>query len=379
VESMGLFGVVISKMEVRKMQRRMRRSHRARAEQGIAPLGGNRPFGWQDNRKALELVEAQLLRRAAREFVVGRSLTSIVAEWQRLGVKTSRGNTWTAKSLKVTLSNARLCGWREINGELIRDATGTPVVGDWEPVLTPDEWQAVRGVFDTRRGRVVHPDGTVGGTLPQDFREHRYLLTGVVRCGRPGPDGVICNTRLRVTRQKDCKQHIYSCPSKTAGGCGGLGRRGDKVDEFVSEAVLAKLEQRRLVAVRDAGPWPAQTQLADLESRLGELRAQWRARKISNELFFTEVPHLESEIGRLRGERERHQAVAQRARTRAETDTSEIRRRWSLSEEDGGLPLSTKRAYVREALHAIVVHPIGGGHGRLNRFDPTKLELIWRA
>ena len=33
-ESMGLFGAVISKMEVRKMQRRMRRSHRARAESG---------------------------------------------------------------------------------------------------------------------------------------------------------------------------------------------------------------------------------------------------------------------------------------------------------------------------------------------------------
>jgi hypothetical protein len=43
VESMGLFGAVISKMEVRKMQRRMRRSHRARAEEG-RPSGGPRPF-----------------------------------------------------------------------------------------------------------------------------------------------------------------------------------------------------------------------------------------------------------------------------------------------------------------------------------------------
>jgi DNA invertase Pin-like site-specific DNA recombinase len=39
VESMGLFGAVISKMEVRKMQRRMRRSHRARAEQGGRSAG----------------------------------------------------------------------------------------------------------------------------------------------------------------------------------------------------------------------------------------------------------------------------------------------------------------------------------------------------
>jgi hypothetical protein len=43
VESMGLFDAVIPKMEVRKMQRRMRTSHRARASQG-KPLGGTRPF-----------------------------------------------------------------------------------------------------------------------------------------------------------------------------------------------------------------------------------------------------------------------------------------------------------------------------------------------
>src|SRR5215467_4960767 len=45
VESMGLFGAVISKMEVRKMQRRMRNSHRVRASQGTPP-GGTRADAW---------------------------------------------------------------------------------------------------------------------------------------------------------------------------------------------------------------------------------------------------------------------------------------------------------------------------------------------
>lgn len=85
---MGLFGAVISKMEVRKMQRRMRSSHRARANQGT-PAGGTRPLGWRDDRLALEPGEAALLRRAAEEFTAGRSLNSIVNEWQRLGVVTS--------------------------------------------------------------------------------------------------------------------------------------------------------------------------------------------------------------------------------------------------------------------------------------------------
>lgn len=44
VEGMGLVGVAFSKIESRKVRRRMRRFHRARAEDG-KPAGGTRPFG----------------------------------------------------------------------------------------------------------------------------------------------------------------------------------------------------------------------------------------------------------------------------------------------------------------------------------------------
>ncbi|GGS92669.1 hypothetical protein GCM10010156_58660 [Planobispora rosea] len=65
VESMGMFGVVISKMEARKIQRRMRRSHQARAMQG-KPVGGVRPFGWKADRLTLDPAEAPLIQKAAR-------------------------------------------------------------------------------------------------------------------------------------------------------------------------------------------------------------------------------------------------------------------------------------------------------------------------
>jgi len=139
VESMGLFGAVISKMEVRKMQRRVRRAHRRRAEEGI-PVGGHRPFGWQADRVSLNPVEAPLLQQAARDFIAGRSLRSIVNEWSSKGVRTPRGGEWQTRVLKGTLSNPRLCGWRKLGDELVRDDNGDPVVGKWEAILTPDEW-----------------------------------------------------------------------------------------------------------------------------------------------------------------------------------------------------------------------------------------------
>ncbi|MGW0058959.1 recombinase family protein [Streptosporangium sandarakinum] len=374
-ESMGLFGAVISKMEVRKMQRRMRRSHRTRAEQGL-PVGGTRPFGWLPDRLTLDPAEAPLVRQAVLDLIAGRSLHSIATQWRRDGVKTSLGNDWTPRSLKVTVTNPRICGWRQINnGELVRDASGNPVVGQWEPIVSPEQWMAVKNLFDARKGHYVYRDGRVGHILSQDFRDPKYLLTGFLRCGRPKPDGTPCNTSLRVTHSKDCVQHIYICPGKTAGGCGGVGRRGDMVDLYISEAVLAKLEEVQLASTAESAEWTGEKEYEDAKSRLEELRTQWAAGNISNELFFSTAPDLEKRIARLRTEAQNFTASLQRRRSRSDTDVAEIRRRWYLAEEDGGLPLSVKRSYIREALHAVIIYPSGGGR---RPFNPDLLEPIWR-
>ncbi|MFF0243637.1 recombinase family protein [Streptosporangium sandarakinum] len=373
-ESMGLFGAVISKMEVRKMQRRMRRSHRTRAELGV-PVGGTRPFGWLPDRLTLDPREAPLVRQAILDLIAGRSLHSITTQWQKDGVKTSLGNLWTSSSLKLTVTNPRVCGWRQINGELVRDAEGNPIVGQWEPIVSPEQWMAVKSLFDARKGHYIHPSGQIGHILPRDFREPNYLLTGFLRCGRTKPDGSPCNASLRVTHNKDCVQHIYVCPTKTVGGCGGLGRRGDMVDLYISEAVLAKLEEVQIAASAGPAEWTGQLEYEDAKSRLEELRNQWTAGNISNELFFSMAPDLEKRIGRLRAEAQKFMASVERRLARSSTDVTEIRRRWYLSEEEGGLPLSIKRSYIREALHAVIIYPSGKGR---RAFNPDLLEPIWR-
>ena len=40
------------------------------------------------------------------------------------------------------------------------------------------------------------------------------------------------------------------------------------------------------------------------------------------------------------------------------------------------MPLSQKRAYLREALHAVIVRPAGRGR---QAFNADLLELIWRV
>ncbi|WP_242911093.1 recombinase family protein [Actinomadura terrae] len=372
VESMGLMGAVISRMEVKKMRRRVRQWHRGRAEKGAVPTGG-RAFGWKEDRVTLDPVEAAAIRKAVGEFIGGRSLNSIVKEWQERGLKTPRGNDWTTSPTRKMLANPRLCGWRMIKGELV-EKDGVPVEGEWEPIISTEQWEALRAIFETRKGNVLKEDGSVRQPLPRDHTEHRYLLTGVLRCGRILPDGTMCNTKLRVLNNRKRGTFRYFCKSKAQGGCGALARRGDKLEEFVSEAVLAKLEERGAVAAREVGPWPGQAELEEREGQMRELRDRFRQRKITNELFFQLIEDLEPEIARLRADRARYELAAQQA----ERDVTDIRRRWYSETDDDRLDISQKRTYVRECFHAIIVHPAGKGNGSRSKFDPDLLEPIWR-
>jgi DNA invertase Pin-like site-specific DNA recombinase len=373
VEGMGLIGVAFSKMEARKIQRRMRQWHRDRAEDGKPP-GGTRPFGWQDDRLTLEPTEAALLRKATEDFIAGRALNSIVRDWQQRGVKTSTGREWTQRSLRSTLDNPRLCGWRRIGGELVRDETGLPIKGQWAPIISPEQWQAIDAIISARKGRRVAPDGSPADALPHDHREHKYLLGGILRCGKPRPDGAPCNARLRVTHHRDCRQHLYACPTRSQGGCGGLGRRGDKVDEYITEMVLAKLEEREAVAADGAGPWPGETELLRIEGKLATLRAEWQQDQVSDDFFFSTVRQLEARQSELRRQRSRHEAATQRAIA----DVANVRRRWTAPTCEGGLDISQKRTIIREALHAVIVMPAGKGNGSRGTFNPDLLVPIWR-
>jgi hypothetical protein len=74
-------------------------------------------------------------------------------------------------------------------------------------------------------------------------------------------------------------------------------------------------------------------------------------------------------------EQAKHALAIQRVTQASATDIRALRERWYKPEEDGGLPISQKRAYVREALHAVIVYPAGPGR---KPFDPDLLEPIWR-
>jgi uncharacterized protein YmfQ (DUF2313 family) len=125
----------------------------------------------------------------------------------------------------------------------------------------------------------------------------------------------------------------------------------------------------RALAVEE---WTGAGELASCQRQLDELGRQWRSGGISNEFFFANVRQLEKEISRLRAEQARHAVHTQRRSLNVE----DIRRRWYASDDDGGFDVMQKRAYIREALHAVIIHPTRT-QGR-TPFNPDLLEPIWR-
>lgn len=116
-------------------------------------------------------------------------------------------------------------------------------------------------------------------------------------------------------------------------------------------------------------PWSGEADISRLEGKLATLRQQWTTDDISSSFFFTTVRHVEQDLQQLRNEQAKRNLRA----VRAQRDFVDVRERWY----GGQLDLSQKRAYIREALHAVVVHPVGRG-GRVP-FNPDLLGLVWRG
>ena len=84
--------------------------------------------------------------------------------------------------------------------------------GQWEPILTEDE-------YDIRGGRVgAIPRGGAESRLGAKGRGYRtiYLLSPFVRCGN-------CSARMIGSRRRNRRgelEEFYRCPAKGNGGCG---------------------------------------------------------------------------------------------------------------------------------------------------------------
>ncbi|MER5638732.1 recombinase family protein [Kitasatospora sp. NPDC002227] len=356
-EYRGLLGVAAARSETKKKKRRARLNHLARAERG-EPVSGRRPFGWGDDKKTLRAAEAKVIAEGVRGLLAGKSITTVTHGFIASGITSTMGNSWQLQTVKQILRNPRICGYRKLNGELVTDSDGNPVVGQWEAIVSPKEWYAVTALLDKRRTAGGWDGSGDGKRTPR-----KYLSTGLLRCGRELAPGRRCHTKLNGAPAR--KTHAYRCRSVLDGGCDRLSRQGPAIDKLLTELVLAKLEQRNAERQPVEEVWADEVVMEAAQRRKTALEARWHAEEISDSTFFSLLKKEEAEIKRLTNERK---AWAARQETRRHQVT-DIRAQWD------SMDLQQRRTVLFDALEAVIVLPgVKGSH----KFDPATIIPVWK-
>ena len=127
-------------------------------------MGGRRPFGYEADGVTVRPSEAAALRQAAEEILAGRSVISIVKEWNQRGITTTAGNRWSITTLRRMLLRARNAGLMEHRGEVVGPA-------EWPAIIDEPTWRALVAVLGDPGRRTTPGPG------------RRWLGSGIYECG----------------------------------------------------------------------------------------------------------------------------------------------------------------------------------------------------
>lgn len=166
---------------------------------------------------------------------------------------------------------------------IVRDPkTGEYLMGNWEPIIDLDTWWAVQ----SRRDRnLVRKDGSA---VDKSGWPKRHLGAGIYRCavcGKPmktGGTGAIRNKRY----------YTYRCD-------GHVNRMGEKIDEYVIEAVRAFLKRPDFKSVL-VTPVDNTKRLKELEEELAKINSQINQTK---KMFIEERDNFDPEFVELINDR----------------------------------------------------------------------------
>lgn len=327
--------------------------------------GGQRPFGFEPQRKGIRESEAKILREMAARITDGESYRTVAIDLNRRGITTQHGKKWGSINVRNVLVRPINAGLDEHKG-IIRKAK-TP------GILTEDEWVALQAAILLSRTRSGHPGR---------FRKH--LLNGLLFCG-------LCGAKLmhKSKQKRDGSYRAVAACGRTDSqtgeqvGCGGVSRQVGPIIDLVADAVIYRLDSPALakrLQQRKAG----QPELAKLLAHQSALNG--RIAKLSNDHYVRGLIN-DAEFERLKLETDAELQETERQITKSTRSVvlptvsiaGDIRQAWESSS------LEWKRDLLFQIIKRIDVMPKpkvkGYSPPRYKeqwRFDPELVEIKWR-
>ena len=328
----------VARAEIETKGDRQKRANDQRAAQGRPIAGGARPFGYESGGMKTRESEAVLVREAYASILAGGALRSIARTWNDAGARTSRGNTWDGPTVRLRLLSPRYAALRMHRGEIVGAAA-------WEPIVSEATWRAAMHVLsDPQRSTVKE-------------RSIKYMLTGILTCGRCGEYMATAHT-ARGSRLYKCKN------SDTA-------RNAEQLDDLVTAVVLERL--RRPDAADLAAPSQGvdvgslRTDAQALRTQLDEAAALFAAGSIRASQLATITTRIEDRLRVIESELE--------AAGRADAVTSVLGERDVQATWDD-LDVMRRRAVIKALFSRVTVLPVAKGTRTL---QPEHVTIEWRT
>jgi site-specific DNA recombinase len=326
-----------ARQESEHKSERNRRKARELAEAGKLTGGGTRPFGYNDDRVTIRDDEADLIREATSRLLGGDGLRVVARDWHDRGVLTPADKPWKLSPLRRLLKSARISGRKEHHG-VVQDK---PAV--WPGIITPAQSDRLRAILSVTRDR---------------RSPRKYLLTGLAVCGR-------CGTKL-VARPRQDRTPCYVCPGVPEPGCGRIRVLAGPLEDLIANAVIAALDTPQLARAIAGSRSSAAGELEALREQEDELARMWARREITKDAWRAATDELAKQLEELRGELEDEA----RHRVTADLVGAGLRERWA------DLGFDQQRLILETVIATVTVGP---GRQGYNRFDPERVDVVWRA
>ena len=361
--------------------RRVSRAKLEDAVEGKARLV--RRFGWT---MAGEIIpEEKEAAQKAAAIVLKTGSWHVATTTLQLGdVPPVKGGLWNEKSVRAMLLSPTIAGIALYRGvmrpgggkpnakdpaaDAIKDPQGEYIKNGLTPILDVKDWEVLCArVKDKAEGK---PPG-----IPTT---KKYLLSGILRCANVREDGTVCGTPMIGTlfrrKRTDEPKVIYRCPGRTIGGCGGIHRLAEPVDELVTDLLFRHLRRKAprtkapAATVPIAADSPEAEKLARLRQRAAAIRQGYSDgdETVTDETFFSTLPKMEAEIKALAAKVE-----AQALPTAPQYTAEEVIKEWEEADDIAG-----KRAILARYLIAVKVAP-SATRGRAP-LDHNSITPVWK-
>jgi DNA invertase Pin-like site-specific DNA recombinase len=349
-------------LESRQISDRIRRKKRAQAKEGLHN-GGPRPYGFEADGLTVRESEAEVLRDAATRLLVGESLRSITRRLNNWGITTANGKQWHMSTLRDALASPRVKG--------VRINNGVEYPAAWPAIIDPETWESLQLLFRSESRLAKHPKAG-----------RSYLLTGFIECGECHKRTVVGNSTGRHDQQR---RRYYCVKTNEQGvdtGCGQCSRRAEPLELLVTQAVLDVLDSEQMGQVLAAASESDEMknlvrQYEDQKAKKGDALRLWQEGKFSEEdmLLTKELAEQAMEDTKRKMERIKSGMIF------ASLGPGEtIRDAWDKHD------LYWRRSLIAMLIEKIIIHKSRPGtmtwqpegSDRAWRFDPSKVEIVWR-